>query len=670
MLTIRQVTVFGTSAKGNFAGTIQLERGLQIISAPNRFGKTLITNAIAWCLNLESLYGHSNADSSLFKGGILEKIDLLDQVDIPILTLVAEIDVSTALSQRFRIRRSVVGGDRKIIEVRTLGVEAAKPLRLITGSGALADVSAGFQAWLFSIIGIPIQNVCNKDGNITKLYFENIAPLFFIEQIGGWLGLQSRQIYKYRIEEISAVAFEYVLGLKHRLRQRIRVQEYSSRELALRVEITSIIREFIHLLEENGWTDSRPTVHGSLDSLSRAYSRFSLSDYVREKFHYDYLNENRKLLNSKEAVQKKLNEESLHESNRVIFSEQTSRLLELRNIKRKRSEEISDLRNQKLNQEDILRVLTARLESAKDLRRLKQQDIGQLGETECPTCHRKIHAEELHVTAHSIAEVDTHIDSLEKEIHLLNTALKRLDSDLKHSLAWARQTDEELNAAERRLSLIAGTIGTAKEAIVKLSFELTEFDRQLEKNKKLHERLDQLQSQLDDWAEKLRQNVNLDADPTVDESPRIQAFVDELRAFLVDVGHGALANRNADTIYLDNNYNPCINSRQLTQLGSASDPARLVLAYVLALLKTAIERGHHPGFVVLDEPLQQNPDKNHRELVVNLLSKKWPEPDGQVLVFTHVLPQESRRLRELGAPLRELTERRFLKPILSLNPAT
>lgn len=89
--------------------------------------------------------------------------------------------------------------------------------------------------------------------------------------------------------------------------------------------------------------------------------------------------------------------------------------------------------------------------------------------------------------------------------------------------------------------------------------------------------------------------------------------------------------REPKEVYVDNAYNPCIRSHQVERIGSASDRARLVLAYVLALLRVSVRGGHHPGFVVLDEPLQQNPDPLHRGMAVELLQKRWPRKTDRFL---------------------------------------
>jgi len=43
--------------EGPFAGTLELSKGLQVISADNAFGKSLAVKSVAWCLGVEPIFG-------------------------------------------------------------------------------------------------------------------------------------------------------------------------------------------------------------------------------------------------------------------------------------------------------------------------------------------------------------------------------------------------------------------------------------------------------------------------------------------------------------------------------------------------------------------------------------------------------------------------------------
>jgi hypothetical protein len=88
--------------------------------------------------------------------------------------------------------------------------------------------------------------------------------------------------------------------------------------------------------------------------------------------------------------------------------------------------------------------------------------------------------------------------------------------------------------------------------------------------------------------------------------------------------------------------------RRLRALGSASDQSRLIAAYSLALAATSqVMQGKHPGFVILDEPLQQNPDDPHKELFLTFLKEQLAQQSNfQTLIFTWLSDEQIARLRK------------------------
>jgi hypothetical protein len=100
----------------------------------------------------------------------------------------------------------------------------------------------------------------------------------------------------------------------------------------------------------------------------------------------------------------------------------------------------------------------------------------------------------------------------------------------------------------------------------------------------------------------------------------------------------------------------------LRSLGSASDHSRLVAGYVLALAEAARELSSpHPGFVTLDEPLQQNPDPKHRELFIDFLASTAAKTlRYQTIVFTSLDNQELSRLIEASVHVMKTDGEHFL----------
>lgn len=670
MATLTQVTVKGESARGPFSGVMSFGSGLQLIAAPNYFGKSLISSAIAWCLNLEPNFSLRNGDNSLFHGGILEHVTLEEESDIVVTSLTAEIEIS-ADSKHIFIRRSIVGGDPTFIDVSlTTPGNSTQHARLITGRGTMADEKAGFQRWLFMQLGLPLQSVLTRDGMNTNLYIENLSPLFFIEQKKGWTDLQSLQVFRYRIEEITSVAVEYLLGLDRQLQTRLQNQQTETQEIAIRLEGAAAVKKINDLLTANTWMSPQLSEKGGLEQLVRRFEGFTLPAYLEKNFNYRYPVEHDFLLRQRQSVQQKLNDCNIDEQHRAHFGELSARLLQLREVKFKRDEELSMLRGQRISQEEILRVLEARLESTKDLLRLKVHAIGVVEDVECPTCHRHINPEELEVTEQTEAEIRVHIDTLEKERRLVKSALDRLEKEIRTQLIWQHKVDDELASTQKNIAAVSGTVGAAKEAIVRLSSELTDIDQKIERNKVLKLKIESLNDEVKAWHSKAKLHLAKQTADRPDVDPQLDRFLDFLREMLAAVGHGAVRNRLPSDVHLDDSYYPCIRSRRLSRLGSASDTARLVLSYVVVLLEIGANGGHHPGFIVLDEPMQQNPDAEHREALIRLFATKWNLFKSQTIVFTNLTGREVAQLQHAEVPVRYITERRFLKPVRLLASNT
>lgn len=50
MINIVSIEILGKSERGDFGGVLRFSPGLQVISGPNSFGKSLAVESIAWCL--------------------------------------------------------------------------------------------------------------------------------------------------------------------------------------------------------------------------------------------------------------------------------------------------------------------------------------------------------------------------------------------------------------------------------------------------------------------------------------------------------------------------------------------------------------------------------------------------------------------------------------------
>jgi hypothetical protein len=200
-----------------------------------------------------------------------------------------------------------------------------------------------------------------------------------------------------------------------------------------------------------------------------------------------------------------------------------------------------------------------------------------------------------------------------------------------------------------------------------LDSELRDAERALDRFLDTSNQLADFQRQVDAWIAEVASRGAVPTAPASSE-PERGAFLNALRRFLTSLGHSAVDQLTAENLRFDEGsdgvieYLPMMGRHRLKALGSASDHARTVAAYSLALAEGSVNvGGYHPGFVVLDEPLQQNPDEKHRRLFIHFLTQtvKTPPP-FQIIILTSLLDHEIAELRQAKVPLRIPAEAKFL----------
>jgi hypothetical protein len=192
-------------------------------------------------------------------------------------------------------------------------------------------------------------------------------------------------------------------------------------------------------------------------------------------------------------------------------------------------------------------------------------------------------------------------------------------------------------------------VGSAREQLTKAATDLVAVEREIDKIATIGQELRDLQIAIDKWLDQAH-TAAVAPIHEFDLQRRRSEFTTRLRRLLQALGHGAILAQPGSELHLDEHYIPYLGPRRLRSLGSASDHSRLVAAYVLALAAASESIGGlHPGFVVLDEPLQQNPDDKHRELFVEFLASDIARTlKIQTIVFTWLHEQELQRLADAG----------------------
>lgn len=142
-------------------------------------------------------------------------------------------------------------------------------------------------------------------------------------------------------------------------------------------------------------------------------------------------------------------------------------------------------------------------------------------------------------------------------------------------------------------------------------------------------------------------------------------FTKHLRRLLRALGHSEVSEDSLNDIHVDDQYVVYRGQRRLRSLGSASDHPRLVASYVLALAEAAVTlKSPHPGFVLLDEPLQQNPDPKRRAMAIELFAGLMTARAGQTIILTSLTNDEIKGLAAAKLKVEQLPGANFLQRVV------
>ena len=662
MIRIVNVTVRGRSAIGRFSGTFAFEAGLQVIAAQNHFGKSLAVTSIAWCFGLERIFGLQDNDPARFPVAVRDVLDLHGQIDVPVNDSECSITIERSDRSRLRLTRAIKGDPSQVtVEELSEAGELTRTSSLLARKHTMKDERGGLQHFLFEWIGIPRVPIMTSRGEPAELYFENIASLFYIDQGEGWTDLQTLQVYRYGLLEIAEIAVEYLLGSVDKVAARFARQEVLARHASLKGQASGIALQVNTLFDRQGWICPWSD-HGNVDEISNRWSARSLVTTLREELEVDLAVQQTLLRDRAEALREFVSRGTLDPMNTAPSSDASQAVVELKEERHRRREELRLLRRQTADQRELLDGLEHRRHSATDILRLKREGIGRIDLIECPTCHRSIDPVTFALTAQSTASVQAHIDALARDRALVKSNIRSSEEQVIRLAAELADVEDRLRDTQLTLATVNGAIGTIREQLAKASSDLSSVERQADKVAAIGQELRDLQSAIDAW---IAQTTAVSPSPVLelDLSRRVAEFRARLRMFLRALGHSAILAQPSSDVTLDDRYIPHLGPRRLRSLGSASDHSRLVSAYVLALAAASESTGGlHPGFVVLDEPLQQNPDAEHRRLFIDFLTSDVARSlKFQTIVFTWLQDDELKRVINSGVRIAVPSGEHFLR---------
>jgi predicted nucleic acid-binding Zn-ribbon protein len=647
VIHLAKIEVRGISEAGEFSGVLHLSPGLQVISAHNAYGKSLAVKAVAWSLGLEAIFGNADNDPIRLPEAVREHIELAGHVKSRVLSSESVITLRDEDGRELAIARAIAGGDRSVVLIRETGADGkARESKLLARRLTMKDEHGGFQRFLFEWLKWPRMEVPSYRAASSEIYLENLAPLFYIDQDEGWSNIQALQIARYAQQEIGEIAVEYLLGAHDALKARISRLRAAQRAGELKESARIIADQVTDAMMRHGWRVEWSS-HGTLTDIISRWSGRKLRQALKEDASVDIEARWKSVKERTLKLRNTLTKEPVDPSNASAPMAASQKAIELKEQRHTLNRDLHTLRSQFEQASTLVETLDHRLLAATDLLRLKQTGIGRLDHLECPTCHRDMDASLFGLTSQTADSVSAHIEALKRDRELMRKNLDSLSANIKTTSSNIEALDSELRDAESALISVTSAVGPVREQLAATASELTAAEREMGRLEESGRELDNMQSSIDRWIADARA-FDTAGVVSPDIANRRDAFVDALRKYMVALGHSAVRSDNVNFISLDDEYVPFMEGRRMRALGSASDQSRLIAAYSLALAATSQQKGGaHPGFVILDEPLQQNPDEKHRELFMTFLEKQLAQQSTfQTLIFTSLAADEIERLRE------------------------
>lgn len=283
MIRIEEIKVCGESDAGTFEGAFGFNQGLQVVSADNHFGKSLAVTSIAWSLGLEHIFGLQDNDTSRFPMAVREVIDFNGKSNVPVRSSRSILTLRRTDGVGLRLTRDILGHPADVL-VEELGPDLtiSRSCRLYARKRTMKDEAAGLHNFLFAWIGLPRTEVMTNRGEVSELYPENIAPLFYIDQNEGWTDLQALQVHRYGLLDISEVAVEYLLGATAAIGNRLEQEKIAANDDRLKADASALASQISALFERHGWITGDWSDHGNVNAIAKRWSSQTLIDSLNQ----------------------------------------------------------------------------------------------------------------------------------------------------------------------------------------------------------------------------------------------------------------------------------------------------------------------------------------------------------------------------------------------------
>ena len=623
---------------------------LNIINAPNTWGKSTLLQGIVFALGIEGMFSASRqaplgeammrvVDGPRGRGAIVESSVTL-----------------TLRNERgsfMRCRRFAKSLDVAQTLVQTWssesldGLGSAEQVDTIVRETGSAVRKAGFHKVLADFVGWQLPTVPTFAGTEVPLYLELLFPLFYIEQKFGWSGVAPRVPTYLRIRDPLRRSVEYVLGLStlDRIKQRNALREelqvLSGQWAAQRGRAREVAAAF-------GWTIS--TIP---DSPTGFAQRRAVRVFVHNNDGFSELFE---------AQQQWAAElDALPEGQVTVAADRTAvsrqeledaerELRRLGASARAAHESISLVQADLDAVSSRLSTIESDMRRFRDIRRLRALgstvDVPLLSTNLCPTCEQELDGR--HVATGEVLSVEGSSALADEERTTLLELRSSLESRIEVFRVNAVAASRDLTEWRERVRLLRDELAgpSAAPSYVEVASRLAlqrkvdNAEHVLATVETVAEELDRIARRVDDLRARLA--ALGDEEQSAEDRATIQDFRDRFRDQLLAYGLSSLPPSEVtidELSFLPANDGVELAFDVATGM-SASDTIRTKWAYYTALLEASMRspRAHHAGLLILDEPRQQETARESLAAFLHRLGGESASVDSQIIYATSEQP--------------------------------
>ncbi|MCD4818051.1 MAG: AAA family ATPase [Candidatus Cloacimonetes bacterium] len=219
MMKINKIKIEINTKDGLFGSFFEFVSGLNIIRGNNTSGKSSLFQAIIYCLGFEELLGGRNEKT--MQSVLKDQIEFPDDSFHTVIQSYVILEIENKNKEIISIRRSVTsssGRKPQLIDVyfgsileNPDGNFEYKPMYVHDKGGASNNIY-GFHLFLEKFLEINLPNVLLNSGDLRKLYLQQVASSYIIEQKTGWSDFFATMPH-YKLQNKEARVIEFLLNM-------------------------------------------------------------------------------------------------------------------------------------------------------------------------------------------------------------------------------------------------------------------------------------------------------------------------------------------------------------------------------------------------------------------------------------------------------------------------